>query len=192
MKEIVFATNNKHKLDEVRDIVGKYFDVLSLADINCCEDIPETGSTFEENALQKARYVRDRYGYDCFADDSGLEVAALNNEPGVYSARYAGEPTDSLRNIEKLMHNMQGVSCRDAQFRTAIALLYEGEELLFEGCIKGAIIDTLRGDKGFGYDPVFQPCGYDVTFAEMSSEQKNKISHRALATNKLIDYLLRK
>lgn len=192
MKEIVFATNNKHKLDEVRAIVGKYFNILSLADINCCEDIPETGSTFEENALQKARYVRDKYGYDCFADDSGLEVAALNNEPGVFSARYAGEPTDSLRNIEKLMRNMQGESCRDAQFRTAIALLYEGEELLFEGHIKGIIIDTLRGDKGFGYDPVFTPCGYDVTFAEMSSEQKNKISHRALATNKLIDYLLRK
>lgn len=192
MKEIVFATNNQHKLEEVRAIVGKYFNVLSLADINCCEDIPETGSTFEENALQKARYVLEKYGYDCFADDSGLEVSALDNAPGVFSARYAGEPTDSQRNIEKLMHNMQGVSHREAQFRTVIALLYEGEQLLFEGCIKGVIIDTLRGDKGFGYDPVFRPCGYEETFAEMSSEQKNKISHRALATNKLIEYLLRK
>lgn len=192
MKEIVFATNNQHKLEEVRAIVGKYFNVLSLADINCCEDIPETGSTFEENALQKARYVFEKYGYDCFADDSGLEVSALDNAPGVFSARYAGEPTDSQRNIEKLMHNMQGVSHREAQFRTVIALLYEGEQLLFEGCIKGVIIDTLRGDKGFGYDPVFRPCGYEETFAEMSSEQKNKISHRALATNKLIEYLLRK
>lgn len=192
MKEIVFATNNQHKLEEVRAIVGKYFNVLSLADINCCEDIPETGSTFEENALQKARYVFEKYGYDCFADDSGLEVSALDNAPGVFSARYAGEPTDSQRNIEKLMHNMQGVSHREAQFRTVIALLYEGEQLLFEGCIKGVIIDTLRGDKGFGYDPVFRPCGYEETFAEMSSEQKNKISHRALATNQLIEYLLRK
>lgn len=192
MKEIVFATNNQHKLEEVRAIVGKYFNVLSLADINCCEDIPETGSTFEENALQKARYVLEKYGYDCFADDSGLEVSALDNAPGVFSARYAGEPTDSQRNIEKLMHNMQGISHREAQFRTVIALLYEGEQLLFEGCIKGVIIDTLRGDKGFGYDPVFRPCGYEETFAEMSSEQKNKISHRALATNQLIEYLLRK
>lgn len=189
MKQIVFATNNKHKLEEVRAIVGKYFDVLSLSDIGCNEDIPEIGCTFEENAVMKAQYVKDKYGYDCFADDSGLEVTALNNEPGVFSARYAGEPSDSLRNIEKLMLNMQGVKERSARFRTCIALLYGHKEYLFEGCIEGNIIDTLRGTNGFGYDPLFVPVGYDITFAEMSSEEKNKISHRALATQKLIDFL---
>lgn len=189
MKQIVFATNNKHKLEEVRAIVGMYFDILSLSDIGCHEDIPETGSTFEENAIMKARYIKDKYGYDCFADDSGLEVTALDNAPGVFSARYAGEPSDSLRNIEKLMRNMQGVNERSARFRTCIALLYNGEEHIFEGCIEGNIIDTLRGNNGFGYDPLFVPAGYDITFAEMSSEEKNKISHRALATKQLVNYL---
>ena len=192
MKKIVFATNNKHKLDEVRAIVGKYFEVLSLSDIGCCEDIPETGSTFEENAIQKALYVNRKYGYDCFADDSGLEVTALNNAPGVYSARYAGEPSNSQRNIEKLMYEMQNIEDRSARFRTCIALIYDNAEHLFEGCIEGSIINTLRGNNGFGYDPLFIPVGYDITFAEMSSDEKNKISHRALATKKLVEYLLRK
>lgn len=189
MKQIVFATNNKHKLDEVRAIVGMYFDVLSLSDIGCHEDIPETGDTFEENAIMKARYIKEKYGYDCFADDSGLEVTALNNAPGVLSARYAGEPSNSLRNIEKLMQNMQGIADRSARFRTCIALLYAGEEYIFEGCIEGSIIDTLRGENGFGYDPLFMPQGYDITFAEMSSDKKNKISHRAIATKRLVEFL---
>lgn len=192
MKQIVFATNNKHKLEEMRAIVGKNFEILSLSDIGCHEDIPETGNTFEDNALMKARYIKEKYGYDCFADDSGLEVTALNNAPGVFSARYAGEPSDSLRNIEKLMSNMQGKTERSARFRTSIALLYNGEEHLFKGVIEGKIIDTLRGDKGFGYDPVFVPDGYDITFAEMSSEEKNSISHRARATKELVDFLISK
>lgn len=192
MKKIVFATNNQHKLQEVRAIVGQYFDVLSLRDIECNEEIPENGTTFEENALMKAHYIKDNYGYDCFADDSGLEVVALNNAPGVYSARYAGEPSDSQRNIEKLMREMQNKKERSARFRTSIALLLDGEEKLFDGCIEGDIIDVLRGCNGFGYDPLFVPRGYDITFAEMSSEEKNKISHRAIATQKLIEYLLGK
>ncbi len=192
MKKIVFATNNQHKLQEVRAIVGQYFDVLSLRDIECNEEIPENGTTFEENALMKAHYIKDNYGYDCFADDSGLEVVALNNAPGVYSARYAGEPSDSQRNIEKLMREMQDKKKRSARFRTSIALLLDGEEKLFDGCIEGDIIDVLRGCNGFGYDPLFVPRGYDITFAEMSSEEKNKISHRAIATQKLIEYLLGK
>ena len=140
----------------------------------------------------KAHYIKDNYGYDCFADDSGLEVVALNNAPGVYSARYAGESSDSQRNIEKLMREMQDKKERSARFRTSIALLLDGEEKLFDGCIEGDIIDVLRGCNGFGYDPLFVPRGYDITFAEMSSEEKNKISHRAIATQKLIEYLLGK
>ena len=192
MRKIVFATNNQHKLEEVRAMIGTHFEVLSLRDIDCNEDIPEDGLTFEENAIQKALYIKDKYGYDCFADDSGLEVVALNNAPGVYSARYAGEPSDSQRNIEKLMREMQDKKERSARFRTSIALLLDGEEKLFDGCIEGDIIDVLRGCNGFGYDPLFVPRGYDITFAEMSSEEKNKISHRAIATQKLIEYLLGK
>jgi len=190
MRKIVFATNNKHKLEEVRAIMGAHFDILSLSDINCTEDIPENGDTFEANAMEKARYIKDKYGYDCFADDSGLEVTVLNNAPGVYSARYAGEPSNSQRNIEKLMLEMEGKTERSARFRTCIALLLDDDEILFDGCIEGYIIDKLRGDNGFGYDPLFVPQGYDITFAQMSSQEKNRISHRAIATKKLIDYLL--
>ncbi|MBQ2980017.1 MAG: non-canonical purine NTP diphosphatase [Bacteroidaceae bacterium] len=190
MRKIVFATNNKHKLEEVRAIMGAHFDILSLSDINCTEDIPENGDTFESNAMEKARYIKDKYGYDCFADDSGLEVTVLNNAPGVYSARYAGEPSNSQRNIEKLMLEMEGKTERSARFRTCIALLLDDDEILFDGCIEGYIIDKLRGDNGFGYDPLFVPQGYDITFAQMSSQEKNRISHRAIATKKLIDYLL--
>ena len=192
MRKIVFATNNQHKLEEVRSMIGSYFEVLSLRDIDCNEEIPENGSTFEENAIYKARYIKDNYGYDCFADDSGLEVKALNNAPGVYSARYAGEPSNSQRNIEKLMREMQGKEERLARFRTCIAYISDREKEIFEGCVEGYIIDTLRGFNGFGYDPLFVPCGYDITFAEMSSEEKNKISHRAIAVQKLIEYLLSK
>ena len=191
MRKIVFATNNQHKLEEVRAMIGDYFQVLSLKDIDCNEDIPENGLTFEENAISKARYIKEHYGYDCFADDSGLEVTALNNAPGVFSARYAGEPSNSQRNIEKLMHEMQGKEERSARFRTCIAYLTGEEERYFEGCVEGSIIDTLRGCNGFGYDPLFVPCGYDITFAEMSSKEKNKISHREIAVQKLIEYLLR-
>lgn len=190
MRKIVFATNNKHKLEEVRAIMGAHFDILSLSDINCTEDIPENGDTFEANAMEKARYIKDKYGYDCFADDSGLEVTVLNNAPGVYSARYAGEPSNSQRNIEKLMLEMEGKTERSARFITCIALLLDDDEILFDGCIEGYIIDKLRGDNGFGYDPLFVPQGYDITFAQMSSQEKNRISHRAIATKKLIDYLL--
>lgn len=192
MKRIVFATNNKNKLSEVRAIVGEEFEVLSLSEIGCYEDIPEDGETFEANAFGKARYVKEKYGYDVFADDSGLEVEALGNAPGVYSARYAGEPSNSQRNIEKLMCEMKDKTDRRARFRTSIALIYEGGEYLFEGAIEGNIIESLRGCNGFGYDPLFVPQGYDLTFAEMSSEEKNKISHRAIATQKLVAYLLNK
>ena len=192
MKRIVFATNNKNKLSEVRAIVGEEFEVLSLSEIGCYEDIPEDGETFEANAFGKARYVKEKYGYDVFADDSGLEVEALGNAPGVYSARYAGEPSNSQRNIEKLMCEMKDKTDRRARFRTSIALIYEGGEYLLEGAIEGNIIESLRGCNGFGYDPLFVPQGYDLTFAEMSSEEKNKISHRAIATQKLVAYLLNK
>ena len=190
MRDIVFATNNRHKLEEVRAIMGHVFNVLSLADIGCSEEIAETARTFEGNALIKARYIYEKYGYDCFADDSGLEVETLDNAPGVFSARYAGEPSDSQKNIAKLLSEMDGIKNRKARFRTCIALIYEGKESMFEGSIEGTIIEELRGCNGFGYDPLFMPAGYGITFAEMPSEEKNKISHRALATNKLIKYLL--
>ena len=190
-KKLVFATNNRHKLDEISQILGEKIELLSLKDIHCSEEIPETADTLEGNAIQKAEYIHQHYGYDCFADDSGLEVTALNNAPGVFSARYAGEPSNSQRNIEKLMQEMQGKEERSARFRTCIAYLTGEEERYFEGCVEGSIIDTLRGCNGFGYDPLFVPCGYDITFAEMSSEEKNKISHRAIAVQKLIEYLLR-
>lgn len=192
MKDIVFATNNRHKLEEVRAIVGHVFNVLSLADIGCNEDIAETSQTFEGNALIKARYVHEKYGYDCFADDSGLEVQALENAPGVFSARYAGEPSDSQKNVAKLLREMEGIENRKARFRTCIALIYGGKESMFEGSIQGIIIKSQRGHNGFGYDPLFVPIGYDMTFAEMPAEEKNKISHRAIATKKLIEYLLNK
>ena len=192
MKDIVFATNNRHKLEEVRAIVGHVFNVLSLADIGCNEDIAETAQTFEGNALIKARYVHEKYRYDCFADDSGLEVQALDNAPGVFSARYAGEPSDSQKNVAKLLREMEGIENRKARFRTCIALIYGGKESMFEGYIQGTIIKSQRGHNGFGYDPLFVPIGYDVTFAEMPAEEKNKISHRAIATKKLIEYLLNK
>lgn len=192
MKDIVFATNNRHKLEEIRAIAGHIFNILSLSDIGCHEDIAETADTFEGNALIKARYIYEVYGYDCFADDSGLEVFSLGNAPGVLSARFAGEPSDSTKNIEKLVRLMDGVEDRRARFRTCIALIYEGVETTFEGCINGNIVKSLRGDNGFGYDPLFQPEGYDLTFAEMTADEKNKISHRALATTKLVEYLLKK
>ena len=186
---LVFATNNKHKLDEVRAIVGDRVEVLSLNDINCHDDIPETADTLQGNALIKARYIYDKYGVDCFADDTGLEVEALGGEPGVYSARYAGEECCSEANMQKLLQNLTGKTNRNAQFRTVIALIIKGEERLFNGIVKGTITEEKRGDSGFGYDPIFVPEGFSESFAQMSGEQKNSISHRYRATEQLSDYL---
>ncbi len=187
--KLVFATNNKHKLEEISAIVGDKIEILSLNDIGCHDDIPETADTFEGNALQKARYVKEKYGYDCFADDTGLQVVALNGEPGVYSARYAGEPADSEKNIDKLLANLENRMDRRASFITCIALILGGEEHLFYGEIDGSIIDERRGSSGFGYDSVFVPEGHDETFAQMGEEQKNKISHRARAVKRLSEFL---
>lgn len=186
--KLVFATNNAHKLEEVRAILGNDYEVLSLADINLHEDIPETAGTLEGNALQKAQYVKQHYGLDCFADDTGLEVDALNGEPGVYSARYAGEGHDSEANMSKLLLKMNKKRNRKARFRTIVALI-QGEDIhLFEGIVNGTIIKERRGKGGFGYDPIFVPEGYSQTLAEIG-EEKNKISHRARAIAKLADFL---
>lgn len=189
MKNIVFATNNKNKLREIRDIVGSRYNILSLSDINCHEDIPETADTIEGNALLKARFVKEKYGYDCFADDTGLEVEALDNRPGVYSARFAGEECNSEKNIDKLLLELKGIENRKARFRTVIALLKGETEEEFEGVIYGNISHERHGEGGFGYDKVFVPENYDRTFAEMLPEEKNSISHRAKATRLLIEYL---
>lgn len=188
-KEIVFATNNLHKLEEIRDIIGDKFNILSLKEIGCNEDIPETATTLEGNAEIKARYVKEHYGYDCFADDTGLEVEALNGAPGVLSARYAGENHDSQANMELLLHNMQSETNRKAHFRTVIALLAGNELTLVDGIVEGEITLQKAGDSGFGYDPIFKPVESDLTFAQMSSADKNKISHRGRATAKLIKLL---
>ena len=189
-KKFVFATNNSHKLEEVTAILGEKVELLSMKDIKCDTDIPETADTLEGNALLKARYIFDNYHLDCFADDTGLEVEALNGEPGVYSARYAGgEGHNAEANMQKLLQNMQGVQNRKAQFRTVICLITNGKKHLFEGVVKGEIIKEKRGDSGFGYDPIFMPEGYDKTFAELGNETKNKISHRALAVEKLCRFL---
>ncbi|MBR5331783.1 MAG: non-canonical purine NTP diphosphatase [Muribaculaceae bacterium] len=185
-KEIVFATNNLHKLSEIREIIGDKFKILSLKEIGCNEDIPETANTLEGNAEIKARYVKEHYEYDCFADDTGLEVDALGGEPGVLSARYAGENHDSQANMNLLLKNMSGKENRAARFRTVIALIIGDELTLMDGIVEGEITHERAGDSGFGYDPIFKPVESDLTFAQMSSEDKNKISHRGRATAKLI------
>ena len=187
--KLVFATNNRHKLDEVRAIVGDKVEVLSLNDIGCHDDIPETADTLQGNALIKARYIYEKFGVDCFADDTGLEVEALDGAPGVYSARYAGEECDSEANMQKLLQNLTGKSNRNAQFRTVIALIIKGEEKLFNGIVKGTITEEKRGNSGFGYDPVFVPEGFSESFAQMSGDMKNSISHRYRATLELSNYL---
>ncbi len=188
-KKFVFATNNVHKLEEVSDILGNKVELLSLKDIECYDDIPETADTLEGNALQKARYIYERYHTDCFADDTGLEVEVLGGAPGVHSARYATSGHDSEANIKKLIKELEGKDNRHAQFRTVFALIIDGKEHLFEGIAKGSIIGVRKGTSGFGYDPVFQPEGYTQTFAEMGNAEKNKISHRAKATQKLCNFL---
>ncbi|KAA1246362.1 non-canonical purine NTP diphosphatase [Aquimarina sp. RZ0] len=187
--KLVFATNNLNKLKEVQSLVPSHIELLSLSDINCAEDIPETSPTIEGNAIQKATYIKERYGYDCFADDTGLEVVALNNEPGVYSARYAGAAKDSTANMDKLLRELSGDKNRKAQFKTVIALHINNKTETFTGICTGSITEKKRGTDGFGYDPIFQPEGYDKTFAELPLEEKNKISHRAKAVHQLIRYL---
>ena len=189
-KRLVFATNNAHKLEEIRAILGNSIEILSLADIHCHADIPETADTLEGNARQKSRYVYEHYGLDCVADDTGLEVESLGGAPGVYSARYAdGQGHDSQANMNKLLKEMEEKNDRKAQFRTIISLIEKGEERQFEGIVKGQITREKRGESGFGYDPIFQPDGYETTFAELGSDIKNRISHRARAVAALCDYL---
>lgn len=187
--KLVFATNNLNKLKEVQEMLPESIELLSLKDIGCFEDIEETATTLEGNAKIKANNITENYQYNCFADDTGLEVEALNGDPGVYSARYAGEPANAENNMQKLLDNLKGTSNREAQFRTSICLNLEGKQFLFDGICKGQILTERKGEKGFGYDPIFQPEGYESSFAQMSSIEKNKISHRGLAIEKLIDFL---
>ncbi|MDF2156280.1 non-canonical purine NTP diphosphatase [Algoriphagus sp. CAU 1675] len=187
--KICFATNNTKKIEEVKAALGSDFEIVSLKEVGCNEELPETGDTLEHNAFQKARYVKENYGVDCFADDTGLEVEALAGAPGVYSGRYAGEPRSDERNIELLLKNMQGLENRKARFRTVIALILDGEEFQFEGIAKGEILEEKVGEGGFGYDPVFCPEGYEKTFAELSLDEKNQISHRGKAVRALIEFL---
>lgn len=189
-RKLVFATHNAHKLEEVKDIVKDNFEIVSLTDIGCFEDIEENGSTLLDNARIKARYVKEKYGYDCFADDTGLEVDTLDGAPGVFSARYAGgDGHDSQANVRKLLREMDGTTDRKAHFRTVIVLLFDGKEYVFDGRIDGAIASAPRGNEGFGYDPVFQPEGFNTTFAQMSMVAKSEISHRGRALKKLCEFL---
>ncbi len=187
--KLVFATHNKNKLKEVKALMPSNIELLSLTDIGCFEGIPETANTIEGNALIKANFVKNNYGYPCFADDTGLEVASLNNEPGVYSARYAGQENNAEANMSKLLENLQNKNARDARFKTAISLIMDSEEKLFLGICEGEITHDRMGESGFGYDPIFQPKGYDKTFAEMTLEQKSAIGHRGKAVRLLIDFL---
>ena len=189
--KLIFATNNKHKLEEVKKILGNRFEILSLKDINCFEEIPETQNTIKGNASQKAHYIYNKYKIDCFADDTGLKISALNDAPGVYSARYAGENCSYEDNVQKVLKELKNETNRNARFKTVISLTINGKEYFFEGKIKGKITNNQRGTSGFGYDPVFLPEGYSETFAELSADEKNKISHRGLATQKLIKFLAR-
>lgn len=191
MKKFVFATNNNHKVEEVSAILGNKVELLSMKEIGCHDDIPETADTLEGNALLKARYIYDKYHTDCFADDTGLEVEALNGAPGVFSARYAGDAHNSEANMNKLLRELEGSDNRKARFRTVFALIVDGKEHIFEGIVKGEITKGKHGSAGFGYDPIFLPEGYTQTFAEMGNELKNKISHRAVATKKLCNFILK-
>ena len=187
--ELVFASNNKHKLDEVKSALGAGFKVVSLSDIHCYDDIPEDHDTLEENAVQKVRYIYQKYHKNCFSDDTGLEIEALDGRPGVYSARYAGEHCSFEDNMQKVLSEMDGISNRRACFRTVIALILDGKEYLFEGQVDGIILQEKQGQQGFGYDPIFQPIESTLSFAEMDLEEKNKISHRGRAIEKLVLFL---
>lgn len=188
--KIVFATNNENKIKEIQSMLPENIKIVSLESIGCQEDIPETAATIEGNAIMKANYITEKYGYDCFADDTGLEIEALNNEPGVYSARYAGEQRSAADNMNKVLHLLQNESNRNAQFKTVICLNLNGKQYVFEGIAKGSITKDKKGTAGFGYDPIFQPENYQNTFAEISLEEKNKISHRGKATKALLEFLL--
>jgi XTP/dITP diphosphohydrolase len=190
MHQLVFATNNEHKLRELGEILKGEFKLLSLNDISCFDEIPETGNTLQANASQKSFYVWDRYRIDCFSDDTGLEIAALNNEPGVHSARYAGEGRNSNDNVDKVLHKMEGITERQACFRCVISLIIKGKEYIFEGRVDGEILRERSGSSGFGYDPIFCPEGYQQSFAEMDASLKNSMSHRGRAVHKLVDFLL--
>ncbi len=189
MIKLVFATNNEHKLTEIKKMLNNKFELISLNEIGCTDDIPETADTLEGNASQKARYIFEKYGVNCFADDTGLEVEALGMAPGVYSARYAGPQRSSDDNMQKLLFELREIKNRKARFRTAISLIINGKETLFEGIVEGNILTEGKGEKGFGYDPIFQPLGYEQSFAEMALTEKNEISHRGRAVAKLISYL---
>lgn len=190
--KLIFASHNKNKVKEVAAILPKHIELIGLHDLNYNEDIAETGATLEENALIKAKHIYEKFKIDCFADDSGLEVEALNNEPGVFSARYAGNEKNDVANMDKLLANLASQTNKKARFRTVISLVLDGNEYSFEGFISGQIINEKRGAKGFGYDPIFIPDGHTKTFAELSAEEKNQISHRAIATKKLIHFLEQK
>ena len=187
--ELVFATNNKHKLEELQAILGNEFKLLSLKDIGCNEEIPEEQATLEGNAKQKSDFVFNKYGKNCFADDTGLEIEALNGEPGVYSARYAGEEISAEANMAKVLNKLSKINMRKARFRTVISLILNGKEKQFEGIVTGEILREKKGDSGFGYDPIFKPDGFETSFAEMNLSEKNKISHRGRAVEKLVNYL---
>jgi len=187
--ELVFATNNQHKLEELQALLGSKIRLLSLNDIGCTDEIPEEQPTLEGNASQKAFYVFNKFGYNCFADDTGLEIEALNGEPGVYSARFAGEEKDPQANMNKVLHLMEKIKNRKARFRTVISLVIDGAEMQFEGIVEGEILTAKQGDKGFGYDPLFLPAGFQKTFAEMDMSEKNGISHRGRAVEKLVQHL---
>ena len=189
MEQLIFATNNQHKLEEVAAKIAGLFKLLSLKDIGCFDDIAETGLTFPENASIKSHFIYNKYQVNCFGDDSGLEVDALDGGPGVFSARYAGNHGDDAANIEKVLEKLKGKANRDAQFKTVISLIWKGEEYFFEGVIRGKIREHRTGTAGFGYDPIFEPLGFNITFAEMTIDQKNLISHRAIAVEKLAKFL---
>ncbi len=187
--KLIFATHNQHKLQEIKLLLPKSIELVSLNDLNVTKDIPETGETLQDNALIKAKYIYKRFGLDCFADDSGLEVETLNGAPGVYSARYAGPQKSDADNNQKLLTELKGKLNRNARFKTVISLYFNGTVHFFEGIINGVILPEMQGTQGFGYDSLFKPSGYDKTFAQMSTDEKSKISHRGLAVNKLVDFL---
>lgn len=190
MQKLIFATQNKHKIEEIQNVVSGFFDIISLNDLQYFDEIPETGLTLKENALQKAQFVHQRFGIDCFADDTGLEIEALGGEPGVFSARYAGEGKSFEDNMNKVLCKLEGEKNRKAKFTTVIALIMKEKHYFFEGYVEGVILNEKKGIAGFGYDPIFLPNGYNSTFAQMSMDVKNRISHRAIATKKLIDFLM--